>query len=100
MPLVLQESRAAECRGMQLYSTPVSPARGLVSCVGSLTIYSVLRLRSITAVPYCCFNVCRATWFLQPVYLVGKDASLNYWLKRLLPDEAWASILTTTLSSK
>jgi hypothetical protein len=35
---------------------------------------------------------------LKNVYLVGKDASLNYWAKRLIPDELWTSIMQKGLS--
>jgi hypothetical protein len=30
---------------------------------------------------------------LQCTYLVGKNAVLNYWAKRLLPDTAWTGIM-------
>jgi hypothetical protein len=33
----------------------------------------------------------------QPVYLVGKDATLNYVLKRLLPDQAWINFTLKAL---
>lgn len=33
----------------------------------------------------------------QPVYLVGKDATLNYVLKRLLPDQAWVNFTLKAL---
>jgi hypothetical protein len=33
----------------------------------------------------------------QGVYLIGKDAGLNYWAKRLLPDAAWTSMMLKAL---
>ena len=34
---------------------------------------------------------------LQPVYLVGKNAGLNYWAKRLMPDATWINMMINTL---
>jgi hypothetical protein len=41
--------------------------------------------------------LCRAA-VLQGVYLVGKDAGLNYWAKRLMPDAAWTNMILKALS--
>jgi hypothetical protein len=35
---------------------------------------------------------------LKNVYLVGKDATLTFWAKRILPDELWTSIMQRGLS--
>lgn len=58
----------------------------------------MLLAAAATAAVCCRVSPCGAVLLSQGVYLVGKDAGLNYWAKRLLPDAAWTNMMLKALS--
>jgi hypothetical protein len=37
---------------------------------------------------------------LQPIYLIGKNAGINHWAKRLMPGALWSSMMQNSLANK